>query len=46
MPPASEPELDLVIRGGTVVTSDSRAITDVGIRGQTIVQVGGPMRGL
>ena len=45
MPPASEPELDLVIRGGTVVTSDSRAITDVGIRGQTIVQVGGPMRG-
>ena len=45
MSPASEPELDLVIRGGTVVTADSRSITDVGINGQTIVQVGGAMRG-
>jgi len=40
-----QPEFDLVIRGGTVVTADSRAITDVGVQGQTIVQVGGAMRG-
>jgi len=40
-----EPEFDLVIRGGTVVTADGRAITDVGVRGETIAQVGGPMRG-
>jgi len=44
MPPTA-PELDLVIRGGTVVTADSCAITDVGIDGETIVQVGGAMRG-
>jgi len=44
MPPTA-PELDLVIRGGTVVTADGRAITDVGVRGETIAQVGGPMRG-
>jgi len=44
MPP-SEPEFDLVIRGGTVATAASRVIADVGIDGETIVQVGGPMRG-
>ena len=44
MPPL-EPELDLVIRGGTVVTADGRTITDVGVRGEAIVQVGGAMRG-
>lgn len=40
-----DPDLDLVIRGGTVVTTDGRAVVDVGIRGGQIAQLGGAMRG-
>jgi dihydropyrimidinase len=36
---------DLVIRGGRVVTGDSDSGADVGIQGETIVQIGGDMRG-
>lgn len=36
---------DLVIRNGTVVTADSRFSADVGIRGETIAQIGGEMTG-
>ena len=41
----SGPEHELVIRGGTVVTADSTADADVGIRDGRVVQVGGAMRG-
>ncbi|HEY4188651.1 MAG TPA: amidohydrolase family protein, partial [Polyangia bacterium] len=47
-PPSPSPsptDFDLVIRGGTVVTADRRLIADVGVRGATIAQVGGPMLG-
>jgi len=37
--------LDLVVRGGTVVTADGEARADVGIAGGVIVQLGGPMAG-
>jgi dihydropyrimidinase len=37
--------LDLVIRGGTMVTTGSAGKADVGISGQLIVQIGGEMRG-
>ena len=40
------PTHDLVLRGGTVVTADGRANLDIGVRGSTIAQIGGPMRGL
>jgi dihydropyrimidinase len=36
---------DLVIRSGTVVTSDSSYSADVGIRGETIAQLSGEMSG-
>lgn len=37
--------LDLVIRGGTVVTAGSAGVADVGVDGQTVVQIGGGQRG-
>lgn len=37
--------LDLVVSGGTVVTSSGTAVTDVGIHDGRIVQLGGPMTG-
>jgi dihydropyrimidinase len=37
--------MDLVIRGGTVTTPGWSAPMDVGIDGEVIVQLGGPMRG-
>jgi dihydropyrimidinase len=40
-----DPDLDLVIRGGTVVTTEGRAVVDVGIRDGQIAQLGGAMRG-
>ena len=42
---AAVPEFDLVIRGGTVVTSEGRSLTDIGVRGAVIAQLGGVMRG-
>jgi dihydropyrimidinase len=38
-------EMELVIRGGTVVTASSRSRTDVGVREGRVVQLGGYMRG-
>src|SRR4051794_36105889 len=40
-----EQQVDLVIRGGTVITASSRFQTDVGVRGGQIVQLGGAMTG-
>lgn len=37
--------VDIVIRGGTVVTAASRFRADVGITGERIVQIGGEMTG-
>jgi dihydropyrimidinase len=34
-------QLDIAIRGGRVVTGDSEMLADVGIAGETIVQIGG-----
>ncbi|MDP9367010.1 MAG: amidohydrolase family protein, partial [Chloroflexota bacterium] len=36
--------LDLVIRGGTIVTADAVATADVGIAGGKVVQIGGELR--
>lgn len=36
---------DVVVTGGTVVTSSGRAVADVGIRDGRIAQIGGPMSG-
>lgn len=36
---------DMVIRGGTVVTADSTFSAPIGIRGETIAQIGGEMTG-
>ena len=36
---------DLVVVGGTVVTSSGRALADVGVQDGRIVQIGGPMSG-
>jgi dihydropyrimidinase len=41
----AEPECDLVVRGGTVVTAGSSAECDVGISGGRISQLGGSPRG-
>jgi dihydropyrimidinase len=41
----AEPECDLVVRGGTVVTAGSSGPCDVGIAGGKIVQLGGAPRG-
>jgi dihydropyrimidinase len=38
-------QCDLVIRGGRVVTGDADALADVGIQGETIIQIGGDLRG-
>jgi len=35
--------VDLIIRGGMVVTASSQAVTDIGVEGGRIVQLGGPM---
>jgi dihydropyrimidinase len=35
---------DLVIRGGLLVNAGGAAVADVGIRGEKVAQVGGPMR--
>ncbi len=40
-----EPDFDLVIRGGTVVTAGSSAECDVAVRDGTIAQLGGSPRG-
>jgi dihydropyrimidinase len=37
------PDLDLVVRGGLVVTSSGQAVTDVGVRDGRIAQLGGVM---
>ena len=41
----SEPDFDLVIRGGSVVTAGSSAECDVAVRGGRISQIGGSPRG-
>jgi dihydropyrimidinase len=41
----SDPLLDLVVRGGTLVTAERRRRDDVGVRGGVIAQIGGAMRG-
>ena len=41
----ADPECDLVIRGGTVVTAGSSAECDVGIAAGRISQLGGQLRG-
>jgi dihydropyrimidinase len=38
-------QVDLVIRGGTVVTAGERYRADVGVRGEQIVQIGGELAG-
>ncbi|MCZ7567153.1 MAG: dihydropyrimidinase [Ardenticatenaceae bacterium] len=37
--------LDLVIKGGTVVTAGSLGVCDIGVQGGQIVQIGGEMHG-
>ncbi len=39
------PLLDLVVRGGMVVTAGGRGVVDIGIAGERIAQLGGAMRG-
>jgi dihydropyrimidinase len=39
------PLLDLVVRGGTLVTAEAQRQDDVGVRGGEIVQIGGAMSG-
>jgi dihydropyrimidinase len=41
----AEPECDLVVRDGTVVTAGGSGDYDLGITGGKIVQLGGPLRG-
>jgi dihydropyrimidinase len=41
----SERPLDLVVRGGTVVTADGQSRVDVGVRDGRVAQLGGPMTG-
>jgi dihydropyrimidinase len=38
-------DVDLVIRGGTVVTADSRFQADIGVRGEQVVAIGGELSG-
>ena len=38
-------QCDLVIRAGRVVTGDAEYLADVGILGESIAQIGGPMSG-
>jgi len=37
--------LDLVVRGGTVVTAEAEGPADIGVRDGVVVQLGGPMTG-
>lgn len=39
------PEMDTVVRGGTVVTAGGRGTADLGIRDGRVAQLGGAMRG-
>lgn len=41
----NQPSHDLVIRSGTVVTSGSESVSDIGITDGVIAQLGGPMNG-
>jgi dihydropyrimidinase len=41
----NDPELDLVVRGGTVVTVEGRTRQDVGIADGRVARLGGPMSG-
>jgi dihydropyrimidinase len=41
----SERQLDLVVRGGTVVTAEGQTTTDVGVRDGRVAQIGGGMTG-
>jgi len=43
--PAPTGVLDLVVRGGTVVTADGESLADVGVHDGVVVQLGGPMTG-
>ncbi|WP_411277604.1 dihydropyrimidinase [Gaiella sp.] len=36
---------DLVVRGGTIITSDRSVVADVGVRGETIAAIGDRLRG-
>jgi dihydropyrimidinase len=36
---------DLVLRGGKIVTPDSTSVTDIGVAGGKVAQLGGPMQG-
>jgi dihydropyrimidinase len=38
-------DLDLVIHGATIVTAEQRRVADVGIRGETIAEIGSALRG-
>ena len=38
-------DVDLVIRGGTIVTADGRSQADIGVRGEQIVAIGGDVTG-
>ena len=38
-------DVDLVLRGGTVVTADSQFQADIGVRGEQIVAIGGELTG-
>jgi dihydropyrimidinase len=44
-PAQMERRLDLVVRGGTVVTADGRQRADVGVADGRVAQIGGPMSG-
>lgn len=37
--------LDLVVKGGTVVTAGSMGVCDLGVEGEKVVQLGGDVRG-
>jgi dihydropyrimidinase len=41
----TESRLDLVVRGGTVVTADGRQRADIGVAGGRVAQIGGAMTG-
>ena len=43
--PMTNPHLDLVVRGGTVVTAEGRQRADIGVAGGRVAQIGGAMTG-
>jgi dihydropyrimidinase len=45
MPSVPDISLDLVLRGGTLVTAEGRQSADLGIKGETVAQIGGAMTG-